>query len=39
MKVQIDVLISWMATRLEGTKDCREAMEAWLGKMEARNLG
>jgi hypothetical protein len=28
MKVQIDVLISWMATRLEGTKDCREAMEA-----------
>jgi hypothetical protein len=28
MKVQTDVFVSWMAAWLEGTKNCREAMEA-----------
>jgi hypothetical protein len=36
MKVQIDALICRMDARLEGTKDCREAIEASLGKTEAK---
>jgi hypothetical protein len=34
MKVQIGALVSWMDAWLDWMKDCPEATDAYLGKME-----
>jgi hypothetical protein len=36
METQVDAFISQIVAWLEGTKNCREVMEAYLGKTEAR---